>query len=87
VDRFPHDAHREQRAFVRKALSVLRGCPLWRNPESDGMEYGALADRAWSVRADGSSQDHRGGPELDLKPPRLIDRHRSSGAARNQAGT
>ena len=24
VDRFPHDAHREQRAFVRKALSVLR---------------------------------------------------------------
>jgi len=51
------------------------------------MESGEAADRAWRVRADGSSQDHRGGPELDLKPPRLIDRHRSSGAARHQAGT
>ena len=24
VDSFPHEVHREQRAFVRKALSVLR---------------------------------------------------------------
>jgi len=56
VDRFPHDAHRKQRAFVRRALSVLRGCPPWRSPESDGMESGALADGAWSVRADGAAR-------------------------------